>query len=251
MRILGIDTASAVASVALLEDGRLVADATSQGNFGISDNAEVFGRGNHAEILIPLVQSVLAKVGLRTADLSGIAVSIGPGSFTGLRIGLATAKGLAYQSGLPIVGVSTLWAHAAGVSESEDTICALVDARKNEVYFALFRRAGEQLERVAEDALGSIAGAIDRVKSRDGASPRSLLFVGDGAKVYESRLRDAFGGVARFGEETGRRTLAAQVAMLAESRFRARMTDDIAELVPVYVRPSEAEVKRGEHAVSY
>ena len=99
---------------------------------------------NHAEILLPLIQTLFETTGVTVQQLSGIAVSIGPGSFTGLRIGLATAKGLAYESGVPLVGVSTLHANAARVRRGDALIGSMLDARKSEVYVALFRRGARR-----------------------------------------------------------------------------------------------------------
>ncbi|HEY3166171.1 MAG TPA: tRNA (adenosine(37)-N6)-threonylcarbamoyltransferase complex dimerization subunit type 1 TsaB, partial [Candidatus Binatia bacterium] len=147
MRILGIDTATAAASVALIEDGKLVAEEIQSKTGKSSDREMGQRRGNHAEIVLPLIQSVLGKTRTTAADLSGIGISIGPGSFTGLRIGLATAKGIAYECGLPLVGVSTLQANAARVTGFDGIVCSLLDARKSEVYFALFRRIGADFER--------------------------------------------------------------------------------------------------------
>ena len=246
MRILGIDTATAAASVALIEDGKLVAEEIQSKTGKSSDGEMAQRRGNHAEIVLPLIQSLLGKTHTTAADLSGIAISIGPGSFTGLRIGLATAKGIAYACGLPLVGVSTLKANAARVTGFDGIICSLLDARKSEVYFALFRRIGADFERLTEDAMTSIDSALDQV--RNCASGSSLRFIGDGARAYENILTRHFGGFTKINE--GCSSVAAQVAGLAEGRFHAKKTDDLAMLLPVYLRPSEAETKRRQCALT-
>jgi tRNA threonylcarbamoyladenosine biosynthesis protein TsaB len=248
MIILGIDTATAVASVALVEDGKLVAEEI-QSSSGKSSTGAVAPRGNHAEIVLPLIQSILTKARVAVAQLSGIAVSIGPGSFTGLRVGLATAKGIAYECGLPLVGVSTLHANAARVPNFDGIICSLLDARKNEVYFALFRHDGQDL-RLTDDAMSSIDGALDQLRDCKWVSGSSLLFVGDGATTYEKFLSRAFTASAQIFAAKGYSSMAAQVARLAEERFRARRTDDLALLAPVYLRPTEAETKRIDYAVT-
>ena len=247
MRILGIDTATAVASVALVEDGKLVAEEIQSNRGNLSDGAP---RANHAEIVISLIQSVLTKAATSNADLSGIAVSIGPGSFTGLRIGLATAKGIAYEGGLPIVGVSTLHASAARVTDFEGIICSLLDARKSEVYFALFSREAHRIKRITVDAITSLGSLLDQVRNFGGGAGASLLFVGDGARVYEKLFKNSFGEAAQISAGDGYCSIASQVSRLAEGRFHAHTTDDIARLVPVYLRPSEAESKRSESAVT-
>jgi tRNA threonylcarbamoyladenosine biosynthesis protein TsaB len=250
MIILGIDTATAAASVALVEDGKLIAEEI-QSNSGKSSTGTVAQpRGNHAEIVLPLIQSILTKARVAVADLSGIAVSIGPGSFTGLRVGLATAKGIAYECGLPLVGVSTLHANAARVPNVDGMICSLLDARKNEVYFALFRHDGQDLKRLTEDAMSSIDGALDQLRNSNRASGLSLLFIGDGARTYEKFLTRDFAASAQIFAGKGNSSMAAQVARLAEGRFRAHRTDDLALLAPVYLRPTQAETKRIECVVT-
>jgi tRNA threonylcarbamoyladenosine biosynthesis protein TsaB len=250
MRVLGIDTATAVASVALVEDGKLVAEEIQSNRENLSARTGALPRGNHAEIVISLIQSVLTKAATSNADLSGIAVSIGPGSFTGVRIGLATAKGIAYEGGLPIVGVSTLQANAARVTDFEGIICSLLDARKSEVYFALFSREAHQIKRITIDAVTSLDALLDQIRNCEGGAGASLLFVGDGARVYEKLFRKSFGEAAQIADDGEYCSIASQVSRLAEGRFHAHMTDDIARLVPVYLRPSAAETKRNEYAVT-
>jgi tRNA threonylcarbamoyladenosine biosynthesis protein TsaB len=250
MIVLGIDTATAAASVALVEDGKFIAEEIQSNSGRSSTRTGAQPRGNHAEIVLPLIQSMLTKARVTVADLSGIAVSIGPGSFTGLRVGLATAKGIAYECGLPLVGVSTLHANAARVPNFDGMICSLLDARKNEVYFALFRHDGQNLERLTEDAMSSIDGALDQLRNSNRASGYSLLFIGDGATTYEKFLTRDFAAAAQIFAGKGNSSMAAQVARLAEGRFRAHRTDDLALLAPVYLRPTQAETKRIEYAVT-
>jgi tRNA threonylcarbamoyladenosine biosynthesis protein TsaB len=249
MRVLGIDTATAVASVALVEDGKLIAEEIQCNTGNSSGGAGHLPRANHAATVISLIHTVLIGTARVNTDLSGIAVSIGPGSFTGLRIGLATAKGIAYEGGLPIVGVSTLHAIAARVADFDGIICSLLDARKSEVYFALFSREAQQIKRLTADAITSLRDLSDQVKNCAGGGA-SLLFVGDGARVYEKLLKHSFGVAAQISTGAGYSSIACQVAKLAEGRFHAHMTDDVACLVPVYLRRSEAETRRNEYAVT-
>jgi tRNA threonylcarbamoyladenosine biosynthesis protein TsaB len=249
MIVLGIDTATAVASVALVEDGKLIAEEIHS-HAAKSSTGTLAPRGNHAEIVLPLINSVLTKARVAVADLSSIAVSIGPGSFTGLRVGLATAKGIAYECRLPLVGISTLHANAARVPNFDGMICSLLDARKNEVYFALFRHDGQEVKRLTEDQMSSIDVVLDQLRDANRASGSSVLFIGDGATTYEKYLTPDFApSTETFGGQ-GYSSLAAQVARLAEGRFRALQTDDLAFLAPVYLRPTQAETRRVEYAVT-
>jgi tRNA threonylcarbamoyladenosine biosynthesis protein TsaB len=245
MRILGIDTAIPTASVALIENGELIVE-TIQGESvresGVGRGAHALG--NHAEIILPLIQSVLDKARIRVKDLSGISLSIGPGSFTGLRIGLATAKGLAYDADLPLVGISTLRAMAARVNGFDGIIGALLDARKSEVYIALFRRRAAALKRLTADAVLSIQSAIELLENfhEDGMSP--LVLIGNGADAHERDLRAALADWPEISTGAGYASVASQVALLAVPRFAAASVDDIGALAPLYLRLSEAETRR-------
>src|SRR3989337_343256 len=140
MRIVGIDTSSATASVALLEDGQIIAERGHPSSIAGHAAGLAGFKSNHAAILIPLIESVARQARVSLPEVSGIALSIGPGSFTGLRIGLSTVKGLAYGWRIPVVGVSTLLRHAATITGWDGLVCPLLDARKKEVYAALFRQ---------------------------------------------------------------------------------------------------------------
>jgi tRNA threonylcarbamoyladenosine biosynthesis protein TsaB len=240
--ILGIDTSTATASVALVGDGKLLFEEVRSGQrkSGLLSVAE---RANHAETLLPLVDAVLKKAALSVADLSAFAVSIGPGSFTGLRIGLSTVKGLAYRSGIPVVGVPTLLAIAHRVQDWEGSICPFLDARKHVVYAALFRKKGETPERLTEDCVCAPERVLELARSLANGEP--CLFVGDGTKVYGELIRSSLGkmGFLTLGESYP--STASAVAHVAEDRLRQQRSDPVGELVPLYLRPSEAELRRG------
>jgi len=239
MRVLGIDTALPTASVALIQDGELLAEEIHGGR---NQGGGFQPLGNHAEVVLPLIESLLEKAQITVQQLSGIAVSIGPGSFTGLRIGLATAKGIAYESGLPLVGVSTLHANAARVNNFEGIIASLLDARKSELYLALFRRDNVTTTRLTSDSIVSVSSAVDLVRKYGIGS--SLLLIGDGAKAYKLRLIEALGLPARTSGGACFPSIASQVAMLACQRFVGASVDDAGTLTPVYLRLAEAESKR-------
>lgn len=244
MRFLGIDTSILGASVALVEDGKLLAEEIYTESAAGTHPFNSSRLGNHAEIVLPLVRALFDKVHGSFQDLSGIAVSIGPGSFTGLRIGLATAKGMAYGSGLPLVGISTLEANAARIKKFHGIIGSVLDARKGEVYLALFRRdpAGT-LARLTRDSVTSISSAIDLMREHSGIDS-AMLLVGNGAKLYERQLRESLGALVVICAGHACGSVASQVARLAEQRSAAASSDDIGALTPVYLRASEAESKR-------
>lgn len=238
MRVLGINTATAIASVALVDNGALIAERVYP---EANSPSPWHPKRNHAEIIIPLIESVLTQARVGLSDIAGIAVSIGPGSFTGVRIGLSIVKGLVYGWDLPVVGISTLHACAASIPCSEDLICPLLDARKKEVYMALFRRQGGQLERVTEDLVLPVIVAIQKIAEHAQTTPCRL--VGEGATVYAPAFQSALGAQVRVDRARRQRSVAAGVAHLGARRIQRCETDELAGLLPVYVRPPEAETK--------
>lgn len=236
MRILGVDTSASRASVAILEDGQLSAEATLPPK---SPNGEIVSaRSNHSETVLPLIQSVLDSAHCRLSDIDAIAVSIGPGSFTGLRVGLALVKGIVYESGLPVVAVSSLEAQAARTGNSNGAICPLLDARKQEVYAALYyRRDGELVRCVAEQAIAvsALVGLCSAIAETD-----EIVFVGSGAERYQSQILDLFDGRAQIIGETCGGSAAAAVARLALARIAVEPGTDLGQLVPFYMGSSQA-----------
>ena len=248
MRILGIDTATATASVALLEDGQLIAERTHCDDGAAKRAPSANSKTNHAEIILPLVESVFQTAPFSLTEVSGIAVSIGPGSFTGLRIGLSTVKGLAYGRAIPVVGISTLLATAARVTDFEGLICPLLDARKKEVYASLFRRRGDGLTRLTEDVVTNAIEIIDLIRTIDSQSP--CLFIGDGAKTYGELLTDSFKEKFHLATGDSYSSVAAAVARLAEDNLRRAKANELGPLVPLYVRAAEAQWKMKKFGVT-
>lgn len=236
MRILGVDTSTTTASIALIEDSRLVAEA------GCSSQTEMppalSAKGNHSETVLPLIQAVLDKAAFRLSDLSAIAISIGPGSFTGLRIGLALVKGLAYGCALPVIGVSSLEAQAARVEDSGGSICPLLDARKQEVYGALFeRRSGALLRRMADRVFA--VSALAAVTELQGAAA-PIVLVGNGAERYRVELAQMFGGRVQIIGDACSVSVGHAVARLGLERFSDPRGVDLGTLVPFYLGSSQA-----------
>ena len=236
--ILGVDTATATASVALVEDGRLISEEIRSSMHRRGPGS----RGNHAEILLPAIETVLSRAGVSLPAISAFAVSIGPGSFTGLRIGLSTVKGLVYGSEIPVVGIPTLAAIAGKVTGWDGLICPFLDARKKEVYTALFRQRAGAVERLTEDLVSSAEAIIERVAALDGGEP--CLFIGDGIQSYGQLITAALGGRSRVTLGEGYPSTACAVAQLGEARIARQERDPVGAMVPRYLRPSEAELKK-------
>lgn len=223
MRVLGIDTATWTASVGICVDGKTRSERS------------VATGGGHALSLMALVAETLRDAALEMVDIQGVAVSIGPGSFTGLRVGLATAKGLAMAGGLPVAGVSTLEALAAAAEIRDGLVCPVLDARKGEIYAALIEMRGGEARVVQPE----VAVALDRWLPVVG--DRACTFVGDAVELVRSGARPDW-TLLPFERCHPR---GAVVARLGWLRLLGGGADDLAGLEPRYVRPSEAEIRFG------
>lgn len=222
MKILSMDSSATVASVALCEDEALLAEYTvNNGN-------------THSETLLPMVESVLEKFGLTPKDIDLFAVSNGPGSFTGVRIGAATLKGLAFASDRPCVGVSTLHALATNLQGTRGLICPVMNARRSQVYTALFRSDGNTLERLLSDSAMSVS-ELDALLAEYG---EPVSFCGDGYKITVDALQRT---QATYISERLRHQSAYSVAQVALCEYKAGNTTTDTELKVAYLRPSQAE----------
>jgi len=227
MFILGIDTATPIASVGITRNGEVVAEESLR------------ERVNHTETLLPLIGRVLAQAGLTLPAIDSIGVSIGPGSFTGLRIALGTVKGFAYAMEQQVVGVPTLEALASTVREWSGLICPVLDARKGEIYAALFRCDPEgRIHKVLPDHVLAPQLILEQITE-------PCVFLGDGVEAYGELIRHSCGAMAHLLPFTTHHPRGAVIAQMAWERLQAGSADNIQSLVPAYVRPPEAVVKRG------
>ena len=224
MWVLGLDTATWTASVGVVRDGIPIAQRSLR------------AESSHAPAIVGLVDETLAAAGVAVGRLDAVAVSAGPGSFTGLRIGLSTAKGLAYAIGAHLVAVPTLEALARAAGPRPGTVCAVLDARRGEVYAACYRWRGEAVERVAVEQVIAPAELDRMVKP-------PCTFVGDGVEAYAEVLRERFGEGATLLSLAAVPPSGSMVARIAWERIRAGVDTCLASVEPYYVRPSEAERK--------
>ncbi len=225
MKLLAIDTTTDSCSVAITEDDALCAELTA-----------VPGR-THSTHLMRFVAMVLEAAGLKLTDLDGFAVSIGPGSFTGVRIGISTVKGMAFSLDKPVVGVSSLAALAWQCSASAGLICPMIDARKKQVYCGRYRRNNDELRLEKAEAVVAPQEALGDISE-------PCLFVGTGARLYHDTIRDSLGPLANFALEGQHHLQASAVAFSSRQRFALGQYDDIAMLTPNYIRKSDAERNR-------
>lgn len=229
MRALGIETATSIASVGIVVEGQVGAERALP------------MPGSHARTLLGLVDAALGAAGVGLRDLDLLAVSIGPGSFTGLRIGLSVAKGLALATGLPVVGVPTLEAYARAAGPRPGLLCPVLNARKGELYAAAFRWRGAVPECVVAPA--ALAPERFAVLLR---TPCTL--VGDGVDAYAELWRRELGEAAELIPLAALPPSAAAVARLGAARAATLGADDLAALEPSYCRLSQAEAGRDSGA---
>lgn len=229
MRILGIESSSLVASVAIVEDGITMAEYTV--NF----------KKTHSQTLLPMIDEMVNLLGIELSTLDAIAVSGGPGSFTGLRIGSATAKGLGLALDKPLIHVPTLDAMAYGIYGSSDIICPIMDARRNQVYTGLYRFERDFTVVMEQDALdiGDLAGNLNSMGER-------VIFLGDGVPVYQNLIKEKLTVPFDFAPAHLNRQRAASVAALGAVYFAEGKTESAMEHKPDYLRKSQAEREREE-----
>ena len=225
MPILALDTSTLVSSVAVASEDKLIAEIILQTKL------------THSEVLMPHIKQVLLMAKISKEELDGIAISIGPGSFTGLRIGLATAKSLAYALNLPIVGVSTLEALAYHYAVPGIYIAALLDAQKGNAYAGLYSWQDDKMQEVCPVVVDSFEKIVKRCEAMD----RPVVFVGDivqkKATVIKAAGKNVFCGLPHMVMPR-----AANVAVLGLKKLGAGQYDNVMDIEPIYIRRSEAEV---------
>jgi len=258
MLILGIETATMTGGVALLNEERLISEYTLN------------VRTTHSARLMPALDRVLEDSSIDKCEIDGIAVSIGPGSFTGLRIGLATAKGLALGLDIPLAGVPTLDALAHNTPFAMYQICPILDAKRKEVYYSLFRyepsqaggpqrHGGTEKNTEKDESNSSVSpylcgfsggSPLRRQVPYQVAAPADLvkqihektIFLGDGVDVYREFISEKLGDLALFAPAAQRLPRAASVAEIGLVKLKAGEHLDVASAEPIYIRPSDAEI---------
>ena len=237
MLILALDSTAQVGSVALCEDEKLIAEYTL--NTGHT----------HSETLLPMVESVLKIAGYTVDDVDLFVCTAGPGSFTGVRIGAATIKGIAFGKDKPCIGVSTLEALALNGVALEGILCPCMNARRQQVYNALFESKDGKLTRLCEDRALAIEDLLKEVSEY--APEKRIYLVGDGAELvmdfdeFGEQFPVLDGCMILLGERL-RNQSGYSVALVALEAYRNGNVCTDAELAPVYLRPSQAERMRME-----
>lgn len=230
MKILALDSSGIVASVAIVEDNTLLAEYT------------VNYKKTHSQTLLPMLDEVAKMTELDLSTIDAIAVAAGPGSFTGLRIGSATAKGLALALKKPLVAVPTVEALAYNLYDTNGLICPIMDARRNQVYTGIYRFENHKLVTLEDQMAVSITDLLDKLNERG----EPVTFLGDGIPVFEKTIGENLKVPHTFAPAHVNKQRAAAVAALGEIYYREGKLQSAAEHTPEYLRVSQAERERAE-----
>ncbi len=231
MIVLAMDTSTRTGSVAVAGEDGLIAEY----NLNIAET--------HASRLMPMIDQVLKDAHLTITEMDAIAVGLGPGSFTGLRIGIATAKGLAMALNKPIVGIPTLDALAHNLSYTPGLICPILDAKRGEIYAALYHYHGytlpggrQALKKLTEDLVLTMKELLRRINEQ-------VTFLGDAIDIYRDPIEKELGKKVSFAPHHLRLPRAANVATLGLEKLKAGEKGPLPKIRPLYVRRAEAEVQ--------
>ncbi len=227
MKILSIECSAVPCSAAIVEDGKILASSF------------VNVKLTHSQTLMPMVENILKESKLTIRDIEGLAVSAGPGSFTGIRIGISAIKGIAAPNNLPCVGVSTLLAMAHNYLDRDCIVCGVMDARCNQVYNALFEIKDGKITRLCEDRALMCDELAEEIKNISHSGEKDVIIVGDGTNIFLPFVMDlknikAATGLNKYQNAVG-------VALAAENCFLSGDTVTCYELLPVYLRLPQAE----------
>lgn len=224
MKILAVDTSAKAASVAIAEDNKIV------GEFFINTSL------THSQTLMPMIQQLSACTGIGIADIDAFAVNAGPGSFTGVRIGVAAIKGLAFTNNKPCISVSTLESMAYNMLNNDCIVCAVMDARCQQVYNALFKINGNTIERITTDR----AIALCDLKTELLNYNEKIILVGDGALITEEYLSNDISNISTASANNLTQK-ASSVALAAYSQYAKNNSISCDELMPTYLRLPQAQ----------
>lgn len=230
MNILGIDSSGLVASVALLCGDILVGEYT------------IHNKKTHSQTLLPMIEQMLSMADFSVKQLDAIAVAAGPGSFTGLRIGASTAKGLGQALDIPLIEVPTLEGLAFHFAGTENVVCAMMDARRNQAYYGLYKVDAKVPESLVEQA----AAPIEEVMAQVNGVGKKTIFVGDGVPVFREQLEKGLTVPYEWAADSVRYQRASSVVTLGKYYMEMGRQIPAKEFSPIYLRLSQAERERME-----
>ena len=224
MKILGIDTSSMAASVAVIEDNKLICEYT------------INTKKTHSQKLMPMIENMLGLSDLNVREIDAIAVCEGPGSFTGLRIGMATAKAIAHVNDIPVVGVNSLEALAANMNLCDKKICSILDAQRNQVYTGRYQYEGTKLVEIKEIGIQQIDELLEELAQ----SGEQWILVGEAVYKYEDKIREISN--IEIPAASNNVTKAGSLCSVAKVKFdEGKDIFDCYTVNPLYIRKSQAE----------
>ena len=230
MKILALDSSGLVASAAVTEDDTLLAEYT------------ICYKKTHSQTLLPMLDEIRKNIELDMTSIDAIAVSAGPGSFTGLRIGSATAKGLGLALDKPLIAVPTLEAMAYNLYDTPGVICPIMDARRRQVYTGIYRFVDHELATVREQQAKGIEELIEEIN----VLGEPAVFLGDGVPVFKEQILSGCKARVSFAPVHLNKQKAGAVAALAARYYKEGKIQTAAEHRPEYLRVSQAERERAE-----
>lgn len=234
MKLIAIDSSGLVASVAIVTEASMLAEYT------------VNYKKTHSQTLLPMLSEIVKMVEIDMSDVDAIAVAAGPGSFTGLRIGSATAKGLGLALDKPIISVPTLEALAFNLFGTDRLICPMMDARRNQVYSGLYEFQGNELKILKHQSAVSVDDIIQEINSLG----REIIFVGDGTAVYSNIIEDGIKVNYTFAPVHLNLQRAGAIGALGITYYKNCKFENASEHAPVYLRLSQAEREWAERTTN-
>ncbi|MCM1263394.1 MAG: tRNA (adenosine(37)-N6)-threonylcarbamoyltransferase complex dimerization subunit type 1 TsaB [Butyrivibrio sp.] len=234
MRLVALDSSGLVASVAVVEDDTLIAEYTIQ------------YKKTHSQTLLPMLDAVRNMIELDFDKVDGIAVAAGPGSFTGLRIGSATAKGLSFATNVPIVSVPTVEGLAYNLYGTDKIVCPIMDAKRNQVYTGIYEFIRDGNSYALHSIEEQCATAFDEIVQKLNEIGREVIFLGDGVPVYKDRITEVMKTAYSFAPVHLNRQRAASIGALGCIYYAMGRIQSGAEHSPEYLRLSQAERERKE-----
>lgn len=226
MKILSVDTSTPTCTVGVVNGERILAETVDSSG------------QTHARHLMGMIDNTITGSGITIRDIDGFAVVTGPGTFTGLRIGIGTIKGLAFALSKPLVGVTSLAVLAAQADLSTKWVCPVMDARRNEVYYGLYVSEKGELQQVGMHRVAPPSELVKRIHA-------SCQFIGNGARLYRDMFDTALGSLSRFSRSCQDTIQAGTITRLALRQFEENETQGLHATVPYYIRRSDAEVNAG------
>ena len=229
MKVLGIDTSSQAASIAIMDDEKLIAEYT------------INTKKTHSQKLMPMIEEMFNESDIKIDEIDLIGVCIGPGSFTGLRIGMATAKAIAHVKNIPIVGVNSLESLAFNINFSKYTICPIIDAQRNQVYTNKYKWENNDFISIDDINVISIDELIENIKNKS----EEVILLGEAVSLYKENIKDV--NNIKIAPKPNNISRASSLCQLAIDKYNKNIdVYNCYTINPMYIRKSQAEVQYDE-----